>query len=421
MHMRSLRWSFALLLLLAGSLTAAETGPQVTARHGQSLRGTLHGMPVLVLRGTHRERGEAYGFLAARDILNLMEQAFIPLLGLKARDAQAWDKYADIQKKFVWPERYKQALEGMFEGIRLALPDPAQRRLPSLGREVTLRDLYFLNCIYDIKSYSCSSFAAWGSMTADGETLIGRNFDGPKVGTFDYGRLFLLIAEAPAEKDCKATLDIRSFGYLGATTVMNEDGVFASIHEANDRRGYRTEGWTPRILCFRNAIETARAGHAVEDMTAELRRLPVRVGSIVLAGGPARGPGSAGVLEWDGGALDQGVTVRLADEASPEFIACANHFVRRPCLAVGDDTKRRYQCQLDPLARCRADGRKVDVESAKKQLAGAEALGEAFTLFSVVAQPKQRRLHLAISPKTDVSASKGAWFEVKWDDVFGMK
>lgn len=422
-HQKGLTCLAFMAYLCAAFSAAGESGIQITARHGQSVRGTLHGMPVLVLRGSHRERGIDLGFLAAKDILDLLDRAFIPLLNIKLKDPQAWDKQAAIQTKFIWPERYKAELEGMLAGIREALPDPAQRNLASLSREITLGDLYFLNCIYDIKAYSCSSFSAWGPLTPDGETITGRNFDSPKLGKFDYSKAFFLVAAAPSEKGLKATLDIRTPGFLGANTVLNEDGVFASIHEANDLGGDRTEGWTPRILCFRNAIETARREQAVADMAAELRKSPVRVGSILMVSDPApkAKADAAGVLEWDGGAQDRGVTVREASADAQDMLACANHFLKRPSKAAGADTCRRYQSYLDTLARFRSDGKKVDVDAAKKLLHGSECAGETFTVFSVVVQPKLRSMQIAMSPKTDVSASLGSWFEVKWDDVFQLK
>jgi hypothetical protein len=65
------RIPFALTLGLTWLLAAtafAET-VEISTRHGKSWRGTADGLPALVLRGTHRERGEAHGRLAAREIV----------------------------------------------------------------------------------------------------------------------------------------------------------------------------------------------------------------------------------------------------------------------------------------------------------------------------------------------------------------
>jgi len=60
-----------ILLLLLGAAPAVRV--EVRERHGKSYIGTIDGFPLLVLRGTQRERGEAQGRLCASEILSLLD------------------------------------------------------------------------------------------------------------------------------------------------------------------------------------------------------------------------------------------------------------------------------------------------------------------------------------------------------------
>src|SRR5882672_8890936 len=64
------------LLLLLGASPALKV--EVQARHGKSLLGSIDGFPLLLLKGTAKERGEAHGRLEATAILGLLDEAIIP-------------------------------------------------------------------------------------------------------------------------------------------------------------------------------------------------------------------------------------------------------------------------------------------------------------------------------------------------------
>ena len=47
--------------------------------------------------------------------------------------------------------------------------------------------------------------------------------------------------------------------------------------------------------------------------------------------------------------------------------------------------------------------------------------GGFVTYLSVIAYPDSRRILVALSPKTGVSATQGRWVEVDWEKVFAAK
>lgn len=385
----------ALLLLLL-------PGVQVQATHGRSFRGTYDGLPLLVLRGTHAERGRDHGFLCAKEIVGFID-AFVPVVKSRKGD---WDRdIVGAARRFVWPKRYEEELTAMAAGIREALPDPSSRTIKALGREIGVDDLKVLNCIADLFGMGCSSFSAWGDLTEDGHPITGRNAD---YTTFPIPMTSCLVALEPSEKELRPTLSVGAMGLVASGTVMNADGVFAALHDEGGLPREKGAAFQPRVLSVQSAVESARPDHAVEDVAASLRRTPVAVGNNIHVSSPL----AAAILEWDGNAKDQGVTVRPPKpEEFKSAIVCTNHYRARAERNAGCG---RYASLSEALRR----GRKIDVATAQQMLDRVAPNGASMTYLAVVAQPKSRRMSVALAAKPGVSATKGRWVTVDWDAVF---
>lgn len=397
------------LLLLLGASPAAKV--EIQERHGKSWRGTIDGFPILMLRGTQRERGEATGRLAGGVILTMIDQALLPLIQLRAPGA--WDaSFVKSAAAFAFPPRFEEELAAMLEGLQAARPNKEDRMLKSLGREITLGDLKAINCLSDLMGGGCSSFSAWGSRTADGTPVIGRNLD---YYAFPLASMTMLIAVEPSEKDLKATVDVLLPGFVGVGTAMNSDGVFLALHDERGLSGGAKSGWVPRSVALRAALEAASGPTAVKDVAAALKEKPVRMGNNVHVCGPA---GPAAVLEWDGNAKDGGVTLR-GPEGAAETLVCTNHYCARRAPDGGPDSGGRYASVAKGLAALESEGRKLDLDASRKLLEGVGRDGGVVTHLSIVAWPAARRWTFSVSPKTAVSALKGRWIALEWKDVFG--
>lgn len=382
--------ALALVLLLA-PLQAERV--VVLARHGRSLRGTLDGRPLLVLRGSAAERGEAQAALAGREILRALDAVASTV---QARRPGAWDAaMVPAAQRFAWPARFEAELAAM--AARLPA-DP----VPALGRKAGIDDLRVLNALSDLLGTGCSSFSAWGPRTADGQVLTARNAD---YGYFPTLDLLSLVAVEPAEKDLRPTLDLGMPGSIGAATALNADGAFLALHDEAGLPGASQAGWIPRALALREAIERARGASAVEDVAAVLRTSPVRVGNNVHVSGPGIVPA---VLEWDGNAKDGGVTVRPGADG---LLVCTNHYVARAARGAGD-SRNRFD-----LLRRGAEG-KVGFEAARGLLEKVSRSGGTLTYFSVIAWPGAKRYAFAVAPNLDTAAPKARWTTVEWGEVF---
>jgi len=397
-----------ILLLLLGAAPAVRV--EVRERHGKSYIGTIDGFPLLVLRGTQRERGEAQGRLCASEILSLLDDALIP--SIQRRAAGAWDRsFVPKSAQFIFPGRFEEELAAMLDGIRAARPKPEDRTLRSLGREIMIGDLQTLNCLSDILGTGCSSFSAWGSRTPDGAPVVGRNLD---YVAFPISSKTLLLATDPSEKDLKATIDVLLPGFIGVGTAMNAEGVFLALHDEKGLRGAAASGWIPRSVALRAAIEAASGATAVKDVAASLQGLPVRVGNNVHVCGPT---GPAAVLEWDGNEKEDGITIR-GPESGAESLVCTNHYCARRRAEPSPDSGGRYASIARGLEALEAEGRKLDIDASRRLLEGVGRDGGIVTHLAIVAWPASRRWTFSVSPKTAVSALKGRWIALEWKDVF---
>lgn len=364
----------------------------VDARHERSWRGTIDGHPLLVLRGDAVERGRAQGLLAGKDILQVLEAVAATLH--KNRPG-AWERdLLPLARRFAWPARFQLELEALVDVLPL---DP----VPALGRKAGLDDLRALNCLSDLLGAGCSSFAAWADRTPDGAVVCGRNAD---YGLFPILRQIALVARAPAERGLRPTLELTILGNVGASTALNGDGAFLALHDEEGLPGRRSEGWTPRTIALREALETSGGATAVEEIVNSLRQSVVKVGNNVLVGGPGAIPA---VLEWDGNAKGGGVTIRRGENG---LLACANHYVERATRRDGE-SRGRYERLLKA-------GGKIDFEKAKELLGSVAKSGGTATYLSVVVWPASKRYAFAVSPELGVAAPKGKWIVAEWDAVF---
>jgi len=381
---------------------------QVVAKHGKGVRATYDGVPVLILKGTAADRGRDHGVLCAREILAFLD-AFVPVV--KARKSGDWDKdVVPAARRFVWPKRYEDEMAAMIVGIREALPDAKARTLKSLGREISIDDLKVMNSIADLFGMGCSSFSAWGDLTEDGQVMTGRNGD---YATFPVPFSFCIVALQPSEKEIRPTFSIGAMGLVASGTVMNADGVFAAVHDESGLPRDRNAAIQPRILSLQSAVESARADHAVEDIAQSLRRSPVAVGNNIHVSSAETTPA---ILEWDGNAKEQGVTVRsVKPEEFRTAIVCTNHYRARTERNAGCG---RYATLSEALRRAASEKHKLDLAAAQQMMDAVGPNGATMTYLSVIAFPKQRRMVVALATKPGVSATKGRWTTVDWDAVF---
>lgn len=392
----------------------------VLARHGKSLRGTIDGFPILLLRGTHEERGEAHGALAAREIIAICDStaAFLKLGSYAAKRPDAtWEGGLKAAAAFEFPRRFEVELAGMLRGIQEALPNPEDRVVKALGREITLEDLKLLQAGDVFELMRCSQFSAWGALTEDGGPIVGRNWDYPPLYSMDYA---CVIAVEPAEEGLWPTLDAMCFGMLGCgLATINRDGVYVAGNDAGiEEGGIHVAHPTPGGLLMRMVMETAPPDRLIEEFTQTIKD-HVTLGLLFHFVGVKGPDGPAAIVEYDPRPDVGGVHVRHAERKLPGALLVTNH-----CEASGprEESLGRYRTisgAINEFGRKRA---KIGFEEARAimGLVAKASAGNA-TLYTAVAWPAQRKLMVAVAPDLSTPATSGRYVAVEWEKVFGVK
>lgn len=405
--MRRFGFAFATLALLSLLASAALASETRTASHGELK--TVDGVRVLRVWGTPRQRGRAHGVLLGRDVMAIVNGF------LQGPTAQLYEKKLApvIPFLFRWPGHIQEEIAGMLAGMEETL-DEADLRIEALDRRLRLSDLQAFNTLGDWSALSCSSFSAWGEATEDGRLLTGRNFDYflPEVAL----RTQLVLAEEAAGSR-KAFLTVSFPGNLGAITFLNESGVFGAVHDVRVIPENPAPGRTPRLVALRRIAEEVGGEGTLEKALAICRDNATLYGNnfhLAVANGPGGKP-CAGVIEYDSDrGADEGAVLRLPEPADSPRIWNTNHYR----LRAEPTACRRYEALARAFASSAAEGGRLDVEAMKSLITSASV---STTMHVVVADPKNRTLHLALQRRLMVSAAKEPWHALRWDAVFAAR
>jgi hypothetical protein len=411
-------------LALAQAMASAGGPPTLAAsqRYGQSCRGSVGGLPVLLLRGTHRERGEAHGFLGAKEIVKTCDAmaTAVNMMGDDAEGGKGWDAAKSMVDRFQFPDRFQAEIEGMLSGIEKALPDPGDRTLRATGAELTLEDLMVLQCGDVLELMRCSQFSAWGSLTPDGGTIIGRNWDYPPIFPHDT---YCAFAVDPAEDDLQKTMDAMWFGMIGAgMACLNEEGVYLSGNDAGSEDPSLVQSPVPGALAIRITAETARASDALAALERNIdqRTALALLYHIVAPGGPDGQAPKAFIFEYAPGATSPFETrIRRPSEALPDALIVTNH----PLLTGEGDggSAARYERIERALGDLNTRGR-IGADEVRSILDSVAARGPGTTTqYSAIAIPGRRELRIAVGLGPGERATKQEYVRLQWDAVFGLQ
>ena len=414
-------WLLLFVWAIPSGSSASRADEQAKARPQGELR-EIEGLKVLRVWGAARERGFAHGYLLGDEIARMLN-SYLDEMAPGPEGAKNYESKAKaLLRTMVIAPQFRDELEGMLAGIRARAPDGG--RLSRLKRAIEYNDLVALNCIPEIARVGCSSFAAWGPLTADGNTISGRNLDWHSLRTLERGQL--LLAQIPTTKeDALSWVSVTWPGFIGCLTGMNSEGVTVSMHDVRAESPSMPIGFTPRGLALRQVIERARAATAMSDGRDVLAKCLSRVGNNVVISAPyidGRSRPSV-VFEYDGRVFRaSGVTVRAAKVAGEEwpgraFQVCTNHYLRR----AAPEPCGRYET-IDRILTERSGGSEpVDVQSAweiLRSVAQESPPGKRglLTYHSVVFEPNLRRMHVAVS-RGGVSAPKCRPIVIQLDNL----
>ncbi len=398
------------LFFIAGPLRAEP--PKAAPRKANvGERLDRDGVRILRLTGTPRERGFAHGARFAREIISLLD-AFIATNRLSG-GAEAYEQNLNrIGRALSIEPHHREELIGMYEGMRVATSGKLD--VPSLKRALKLEDIIVMNAIADSARFGCSSFAAWGPMTATGDAIVARNLDWHYVPAMASEQI--IIVHAPdAASGRLGWVSITWPGQIGCFTGMNEEGVTVAMHDVMTDASGPQGAFTPRSLILRETIEKARAATTWQDALDVLKSRTTAVGNNIPIGSPWRESATEApfrVFEYDGRRGDHGgvqihqvnrmknaadAAQKALESKSAAYDLCTNHHRTRQAPV----TCRRYRTLHDALSS-RTNGDKpmtpddatrlLDDVAVEPEDGGGPGL---VTYHSAVFEPNRRLMRVA--------------------------
>lgn len=262
---------------------------------------------------------------------------------------------------------------------------------------------------------ACSTFAAWGDATRDGELLHARNFDFPGIGIWDA---------APCVVFCSPPHGQR-YGYVGTcgadlpgVTAFNEAGITVTAHTRLHQR-VRFDGHTIVDL----GHEIARRARCLDDAVRIARSRPVA--STWGLAVSSRSERRAISIETHG----QDVAVVEAETGVP-WITCTNRYRHArtqseevllcsgwACSSDGREAvlrrdASRHRGALDGARLQAMLGSHEDPDVEGYLRTGGPVPAQACTVQSVVIEPHEGVLHVAVGR---ASTAHGPWATVALD------
>ncbi len=374
-----------------------------------------YGIWELYVEGSPLELGVANGNLT-RELIHHQENAFME----KLAQVVPSHSYRGFLKKIVsWfnrkmylyvPEEYKEEIYGV---SRYGL-----HKYDSFAPGY-IRMLYFHgahdigHALQDLMLVGCTSFAAWDDKTADGELLIGRNFDFYAGDDFGKQKIAAFFNPDKGYKFMTYTWG----GMIGAVSGMNEKGITVTINAGKSKIPLMAK--TPITLVSREILQYANSiNEAIE--IAKNREVFVSESIMVGSGDEKRAvlievsPKNFGVFEVE----------------NSDKLVCSNHFQseaykndRRNQKAILEShSKYRYDRmnelldendKLTPEKAVAILRNRKGLHDKTIGLGNEKAINQLLAHHGIVFKPEERKVWVSANPY-----QMGEFVEYDLDEVF---
>ncbi|MGB8705786.1 MAG: C45 family peptidase, partial [Gillisia sp.] len=404
-------------------LTGIDAIDTVRVKHNDSLytigKNTLlknkYGIWELYVEGDPLERGMINGSLT-RDLMHTQENAIMD----KIQSLVPSKSYRQFLSKIIaWfnrkmykyvPEEYKQEIYGI---TRFNL-HKYDYFAPPYVRGLYLTGAHDIgHALQDFMLVGCTSFAAWDSKTADGELLLGRNFDFYVGDTFAKQKIAAFFNPDKGYKFMMYTWG----GMIGTVSGMNEKGLTVTINAGKSKIPLVAKD--PISLVAREILQYA--GNTKEAIAIAKKR-EVFVSEAIMVGSASER--KAIIIEVSS------KKIGVYDVQNSNKLVCSNHFQsktyatdRRNIKAIKQShSEYRFErmqqliSQEDKLTPEKA----VDILRNRKGLNGElvgygneKAIDQLLAHHGIVFKPEERKVWVSANPY-----QLGAFVAYDLDDVF---
>ena len=206
------------------------------------------------ISGSASERGAVLG-LMSKDLLQNQERVFVD----RIRQMIPSERYISILHKFIaiFNRNMVQHIPAEYLEEIYAMSLSCSKEYDAYGtpyaRQLNYHAAHDIgHAMQEYMLVGCSSFAAWGAESADGDLILGRNFDFYVGDDFAKNKIVLFVNPASGYKYVSVTWP----GMMGVVSGMNECGLAITINAA--KGAIPTSTAMPISLLVRHILQYAK-------------------------------------------------------------------------------------------------------------------------------------------------------------------
>lgn len=278
---------------------------------GNFLRHSESGLWELFVKGDAFQRGEAIGKLSS-DLLHYQEKVFVDQI----REIIPSDSYLKFLRFFIvlfnrhLGENVLEEYRDEIYGISLSCTHEYDFIGTPYERQLNYHSAHDLgHAMQDYMLVGCSSFATWGTQSADSSLLIGRNFDFYVGDAFAENKQVAFYTPDQGYKFASVGWP----GMIGVLSGMNETGLTVTINAA--KSAVPTGSATPISILTREILQYAST---IDEAFAIAKKRKTFVSESILIGSSK--DGKAAIIE-----KSPEKTVLFKGKEADRLI-CTNHY-----------------------------------------------------------------------------------------------
>lgn len=367
---------------------------------GCFMRHSNSGLWEMFVSGNAILRGEAIGKLSP-DLLYHQEKVFVDQI----REIIPSESYLKFLRFFIVlfnrnlgeniPEEYRNEIYGISQSCTHEydfIGTPYERQL----NYHAAHDLG--HAMQDYMLVGCSSFATWGSQSADSTLLIGRNFDFYVGDAFAENKLVTFCHPDKGHN----FVSIGWPGMIGVLSGMNEAGLTVTINAA--KSAMPTSSATPISILTREILQYASN---IEEALAIAQKRKTFVSESILIGSAK--DGRAAIIE-----KSPEITVLFSGKEKDRII-CTNHYQSEEFskdernmenIRTSDSPYRFARLEelldenqpMNPVKAASVLRNRKGLQNADLGLANEMAINQFIAHHSVIFQPEKLLIWVSTSP-----------------------
>ncbi|WP_425076528.1 C45 family autoproteolytic acyltransferase/hydolase [Psychroserpens sp. S379A] len=269
------------------------------------------------------------------------------------------------------------------------------------------------HAMQDLMLVGCSSFAAWGNKTEDGQLIIGRNFDFYAGDDFAKNKIVAFINPTEGHKFMSVTWP----GMIGVVSGMNEHGLTVTINAGKSKIPWVAK--TPISILTREILQYAST---IDEAIAIAKKRQVFVSESIFIGSAK-----------DKRAITIEVSPKnfgVYDVENSNQLICSNHFQSEAYAKDKNNIKHKAeshsQYRYERMEELLNASEKLNVEKAVAILRNKEglndkaigygnekALNQLLAHHGIVFKPEEKQVWVSSNPY-----QLGAFVAYDLDDVF---